>query len=74
MRRLRLLIVACLVALFAALPGLGSPAWASHKCAEPDIFEDDPGITDTVTYVCDYGIHDPVGVAKYVFCWISPTC
>ncbi len=71
-KRMRVLLVALMAA--SVLGGLAAPAEASHRCADPDIFEEDHGISETFMQVCEYGPHDPAGTAWYVFCWLSPTC
>lgn len=71
MKRMRVLLATAGAALVVgAFP---APAQASHHCAPPP-FNDDLGVSDAVWTACEYGIHDPVGVIKYVVCWLSPTC
>lgn len=71
MRRLRVLVATVGAALAMAL--FPAPAHASHHCAYPE--GDDPhGINHTLWVVCEYGVHDPVGVAGYVYCRLSRAC
>ena len=71
MKKLRVLVATVGAAL--AIGAFPAPAEASHHCAPPP-FEDDYGIADAVWVVCEYGYHDPVGVAKYIVCWLDPAC
>lgn len=56
-----------------AIALLPAPAGASHHCMPPDT-EDDGGLGHTLWVVCEYGPHDPVGVAQYVVCWLTRSC
>ena len=66
-------VLAATVGAAFALGAFAAPAQAGHHCAPPP-FEDDYGIDDAVWTTCEYGIHDPIGVTKYLLCWLSPTC
>ncbi len=71
MKKLRVLVATLGAALAIGL--FPAPAHASHHCAPPPI-QDDYGVSYTAWLVCEYGYHDPVGVTKYIICWLSPTC
>jgi ABC-type sugar transport system substrate-binding protein len=70
MKKVRLLLAT--VAAATALAVFPAPAHASHHCVTPD--PDNGGLGHTLWVVCEYGPHEPVGVAHYVLCWLSPTC
>ncbi|MGH2753163.1 MAG: hypothetical protein ACRDLB_01910 [Actinomycetota bacterium] len=59
MRKFRVLVVATTIAVAAAVPGIVSPAGATHSCAL-----DDP----TANAICE-GIHD---VPQILFCKVAP--
>lgn len=66
MTKVRILIVSTVIAVFTIIPGLGSPANASHTCGLEDV---DP----TVNTICD-NYHNPKPLLSYLICLISPTC
>jgi uncharacterized membrane protein len=70
-KKMRVLVATVGAAFALAL--IPAPAQAAHHCAPPP-WEDDYGIDDAVWVTCEYGYHDPVGVTKYLLCWLSPTC
>lgn len=61
MRKLRLVLVAAAIGLFAVVPA--SPAQASHTC----------GLDGPVGAICD-NYHNPKPLLSYLVCLISPTC
>lgn len=71
MKKIRILMAS--VAAAFALAAFPAPAHATHHCATP-VVQDDFGVVYTVWLGCEYGIHQPGAYAKYVACWLSPTC
>lgn len=71
MRKLRALVATLGAAVAMTL--FQAPAQAAHHCAYPPI-DDTEGVVYMVWLTCEYGYHDPVGVALYAACWLSPTC
>jgi hypothetical protein len=66
MKKVKMLIVAMAVAVLSIMPGVASPAHASHNCALEDV-------DHTVDTICDH-YHDPKPLLEYLICLISPTC
>ena len=71
MKKLRILVATVGAAL--AIGAFPAPAQAAHHCAYPTV-QDKLGVVHTVWVVCEYGYHDPVGVTKYIICWLNPAC
>ena len=71
MKKMRVLVATLGAAL--AIGAFPATAQATHHCSElPPI--DEQGTTHTIWVVCEDGPHQPVGVVKYIICWLSPTC
>lgn len=71
MRKIRVLVATVGAAMAMTL--FPAPAHASHHCQYPPI-DDTEGVVYMVWLTCEYGYHDPVGVAYYGFCWLSQAC
>ena len=70
MKKVRVLVATLGAALvIGAFP---APAHATHHCAE--LGTDEYGIFHTAWVACEYGPHQPVGVVRYVICWLSGVC
>lgn len=71
MKKLRVLVATVGAAMALAL--FPAPAQAAHHCSYPPI-DDTEGVVYMVWLTCEYGYHDPVGVATYAVCWLTPAC
>jgi hypothetical protein len=66
MRRARTFLASTALAACLIVPGLASPAAASHNCNLEEV-------DHTVDTICD-NYHNPKPLLEYLLCVVSPTC